>query len=74
MAKTLNPDYGDGADLEQLVDRYGLATVLECLAQMCYGKAEHLESNWQESGKSWEQAGAVLDTAAGRKAIQNAGR
>jgi hypothetical protein len=49
--------------LESLVDKYSLAQVIENLAEICYGKAEHLRTNWQDeqSAKYWERNGKRLD-------------
>ena len=52
-------------ELESLIDAVNLNHVLEALIEVCYGKAEHLRSNWQDAAaaKLWEKAGAVLDKA-----------
>jgi hypothetical protein len=51
-------------DLEGLVDRTSLAEVLFALGEICFGKAEHLETNWQDrnAAKAWERAGKRLDS------------
>lgn len=50
-------------ELEQLVDSYGLIAVLRALAEICYEKAEHVRSAWQDErlGKVWERTGKLLD-------------
>ena len=51
--------------LESLVDQSDLDSVVNALAEICYGKAEHLRLNWQdsESARPWDKAGRVLDRA-----------
>lgn len=50
----IEPESNVGRALEQLVDSNSLASVLEALAQICYLKAEHLETNWQSNdSKVW---------------------
>ena len=48
--------------LEDLVDRYTLADVLEALTEVCELKADHLRSNWQDSNgaKVWSAVGAKV--------------
>jgi hypothetical protein len=43
--------------LECMVDRCGMARVLEGLAEVCDLKAAHLRANWQDerSAKAWER-------------------
>jgi hypothetical protein len=43
-------------DLEQMIDRHGLAAILEAVSDICSAKADHLRSNWQdaESAKVWD--------------------
>lgn len=56
------------ATLESLVDRAGLANVVECLAIVCEDKAEHIRANWQDtrSANGWARASNALDKAAER--------
>jgi Tfp pilus assembly major pilin PilA len=35
--------------IEKYVDKYGLTTVLEHIEGICYGKADHLATNWQDA-------------------------
>jgi len=53
-------------DLEAMVDRNGLPHVLDALATICFEKAEHLRSNWQDesAAKEWERFGKAVDKAA----------
>jgi Zn-dependent M32 family carboxypeptidase len=58
---TDNPTFPQ-RELEALIDRYGARTVLEQFADIAYGKAEHLESNWQDkrSARNWSKLGQRL--------------
>lgn len=49
--------------LEGLVDKHGLSAVIDALIDICHGKAEHLESNWQDThaAKEWTKAAKKLD-------------
>lgn len=49
--------------LENLVDQHDLAGVIDALANICYGKSQHLQCNWQDelSAKQWEKAGNKLN-------------
>lgn len=51
--------------LEAAIDGFSLVEVLEALADICHGKAEHLESNWQDSAtaKEWTKAAGLLASA-----------
>jgi hypothetical protein len=53
-------------DLEALVDKYAIDGVASVLEQICYAKAEHVRSNWQDENlaKEWESAAKILDRAA----------
>ena len=57
--------------LEALVDARGLSAVLVALSEVCYGKAEHLVSNWQEkpASNAWAKSGNAIAKATTR--IQN---
>lgn len=58
--------------LEVLIDAHGLSKVLEALATICHGKAEHLESNWQDAitAKAWTRAAGMLETVSCREAAR----
>lgn len=58
----IHPETSIGRNLESLIDSNGLASVVEALAEICYGKAAHLEENWQDkaTAKDWERAGGQL--------------
>jgi len=48
--------------LEQLIDAYGLPRLLAEMADIAYGKAEHVQSNWQDErlAKAWTKVGMEL--------------
>ncbi len=48
---------------ETLIDHSSLATVLEALSQVCWEKADHLRSNWQDraTAKCWDKPGHAID-------------
>jgi len=56
------------AALETLVDAHGLDSVLLDLAGICFGKADHIRTNWQDEklAKVWEKAGLVCDKASAK--------
>lgn len=45
-------------ELEALIDKYGLRAVATSLETVCYDKAEHIESNWQDRplARQWRNA------------------
>lgn len=49
-ASTIIPhlSQADEVLLEGLIDKHGLANVINGLACICSGKADHIESNWQD--------------------------
>lgn len=49
--------------LETLIDRKGLSFVLGALAGICWGKADHLRSNWQDetTAREWDIVAQGLD-------------
>lgn len=48
--------------LEDYIDRTSLAEVLELIAEIADGKAEHLSGNWhdEKSGREWQRAARNL--------------
>jgi hypothetical protein len=52
-------------ELEELVDRHGLKTVVDRLASVCWEKAQHVQENWQDKALAtrWNQAANRLETA-----------
>ena len=55
-------------NLEALVDKADLSTVLETLVDICNGKAEHLRTNWQDENeaKAWDKDAATIDKVLGK--------
>ena len=51
-------------ELEELIDSNSLASVVYALSEICWGKADHLRTNWQDhaSALAWEQMGKRLET------------
>ena len=49
----------------EVVDKCGIDYLLSALSTICYAKAEHLATNWQdsESAKIWERVAKHLDRA-----------
>jgi hypothetical protein len=72
MSKITDDDF---ADLEQLIDKIGLSEVLQLLADVCYAKADHIETNWQDYrlAKLWEKAAAKLDDVSVNAIIEDVG-
>jgi hypothetical protein len=58
-------------DIEALIDRAGVSALLDAISDICYGKAGHLEENWQDanSAKVWERAGKAIDKAASHQDV-----
>ena len=56
----------DAAELERLVDLYGVGNVISALAQVCSAKADHIRHDWQDVGlaSDWRTAGLYLDKVA----------
>lgn len=50
--------------LETMIDKTDLATVLSAFAIVCFQKAEHIRSVWQDKvlANEWERAGHKIDT------------
>jgi len=58
---TLSEKFED--DLEDLIDKHGLSGVVSALSDICYEKANHVRTNWQDEvlAKAWEKNAKVLD-------------
>lgn len=70
MDHTLNVrEHNERLDtLEALVDRIGLADVVDLLAEVASAKADHIRENWQDevTARTWDlDAARLLNTAAG---------
>ena len=52
-------------ELEIIVDKNNIDVVLEALEDICYLKAEHLRTNWQDeiTAQGWEELGSKLSNA-----------
>jgi hypothetical protein len=50
-------------ELEILIDRNGISSVLEALAQVCFDKWQHVEVNWQDHGlaRRWHKLAVKID-------------
>ena len=48
--------------IEEMVDKTDVQTVLECLARVCFEKQEHILINWQDKARAeqWEQSGKQI--------------
>jgi hypothetical protein len=51
--------------LENMVDLFGLSTIVDMLANVATEKSEHLATNWQDEGgaEAWQRRAMVLDVA-----------
>jgi hypothetical protein len=74
QASTIIPHLSRDAEdyLEGLIDTFGLQNVLNGLACICSGKADHIKSNWQDYGLAarWEKAAVHLMNAADHSAVK----
>ncbi len=52
-------------ELEEIVDAVGIATVIEDLALIARGKADHLRANWQDdlAAKQWDHIATRIERA-----------
>lgn len=66
LLKALNEDTTEKImhDLEDIVDSASLEEVLAALSNMCFEKAEHVRTNWQDEplAKAWEKNGKLIDS------------
>ena len=64
MSRQLDPE--EKAALESLVDSRSLANVLRTLSDICFEKASHVESTWQDNEltKRWNRAARSVDQCA----------
>lgn len=53
----------DQDELEAMVDHYGLRSVLSILMNICFDKAEHVSTNWQDNplAQAWTRDGNKLE-------------
>lgn len=52
----------DKDDIKTMIDGMSLSGVLEILSQVCYEKAEHLRTNWQDpdTARAWEKVARAV--------------
>jgi hypothetical protein len=74
MATTIIPHLSPEAEaiLEGFIDTFGLQIVLNGLACICSGKADHIAENWQDQAlsRAWDKAAIHLTNAAAAGAIK----
>jgi hypothetical protein len=74
QASTILPHLSNEAEyvLEGLVDAFGLQVVVDGLACICSGKADHIAENWQDQvlSRAWEKAALHLMNAATHSAVK----
>jgi len=61
--------------IEEYMDSHGLSAVIESISRICYGKSEHLVSNWQDwaAAKEWERFGTKVERLASEAAFKGPG-
>ena len=54
---------GISSDIESFIDTYGMASVLDVLSDIAYGKADHLREHWQDetAARDWSKVVAKID-------------
>lgn len=54
--------------LESILDQSNINEVVKMLGRICYEKADHARSNWQDEdlAKAWERNGSLLGTVEAR--------
>lgn len=70
---TTNQLTQDGKDkLESLLDGTALSYLLSVLGEICFEKADHLNSNWQDKTAAdlWNDAGEFLSKVSERGVIK----
>jgi hypothetical protein len=53
--------------MEEVMDKEGLAQLVQLVAEICYEKAEHVLTNWQDKNlaKLWEKDAKLLERVVG---------
>lgn len=61
--------------LEEMVDKVGMANVLYALEHICGMKAEHILANWQDRSTAqwWQRRAAACNKLAGQAYMHDAG-
>lgn len=64
-----NPEYIDL--MERAIDANGLQETVQMLSTICWEKATHVLTNWQDQklAKQWEAAAKVLERASVNQAV-----
>jgi hypothetical protein len=54
--------------LEELIDRVGLAPVLDAISMICFEKSGHIATSWQcmVEARRWEKAGSLVAKVASK--------
>lgn len=54
--------------LESILDQFTMTTLIDMLAEIASGKAEHIRSAWQDEplARQWERLARVLDKSVER--------
>jgi Mn-dependent DtxR family transcriptional regulator len=62
--------------LESLIDTCGSANVLDVIATIACGKADHIEQTWQDNtlARIWTQAGHAINRTASNQYVQHLSR
>lgn len=62
----------DDETLERLIDTHGLDGVLDLMAEVCYNKAHHASSNWQDAelARAWERAANRVERCSDSRPVQ----
>ena len=60
------------AAVEEIIDSKGVDGLLDAIADVCAGKAEHLAANWQdaEAAKRWQNAAIAFQMMKEKAAIR----
>ena len=55
-------------ELESTIDQYGLADVLQMIAEICYEKSDHVSTVWSDNAlaKVWSGAAKRIETVSDR--------
>ena len=50
--------------IEQMIDESGMENFLDAVETVCYDKADHLRTNWQDeyAAKQWEKTASKIET------------
>ena len=70
----MNTDDALDLVIEEQIDAFDLVSVLEAMARICDGKAEHLAVNWQDdtTAGTFKRAARALEKFAQRAVITDA--